>query len=140
MKRTREYDGTLVYDGDCAFCTRCVRWMERRLPLRPRVVAWQQADLAGLGLTQQACEDAVQWVEPSGRRAAGAAAVAWLLVLSGGMWRVPGRLMLTPPISWLAAGVYRLVARNRGRLPGGSAACALPQADRDALTDDELAG
>ncbi len=133
MTRPREIDATLVYDGDCAFCTRCVQLMERWLPARPRVIPWQWADLAALGVTQAQAESSVQWVEPGVRRLAGAAAIARLLVLSGGGWAVLGRLLQVPPMSWLAAGVYRLVAINRGRLPGGTAACALPQAERDAL-------
>jgi predicted DCC family thiol-disulfide oxidoreductase YuxK len=30
-----------------------------------------------------------------------------------------------PPFSWLAEGVYRVVAANRQRLPGGTPACRL---------------
>jgi hypothetical protein len=43
-------------------------------------------------------------------------------------FRPVGALILLPPISWLAAGVYRLIANNRYRLPGGTPACAVPQA------------
>jgi predicted DCC family thiol-disulfide oxidoreductase YuxK len=117
---------TLVYDGDCAFCTRCVRWMERRLPRQPRVIAWQVADLPALGLSVQDCTDAVQWVD-GGRRYAGADAAALVLVWEGGPWRVLGRLMLLPGVIHLARLVYRWIARNRDRMPGGTAACAVPQ-------------
>lgn len=119
----------LVYDGDCGFCTTCVRFVERRLDTQARIVAWQHADLAAIGVTRAAAERAVQWVAPDGRVSSGAAAVGRLLIDSGWPWRVLGYSMLTPPLSWLAAVVYRLVAANRHRLPGGTAACALP-ADR----------
>jgi predicted DCC family thiol-disulfide oxidoreductase YuxK len=141
MSRVRQLDATLVYDGDCAFCTRCVQWMERWVPVRLRVVPWQWADLPALGVTQAQAEHAVQLVEPGGRRTAGAAAIARLLVHAGGAWALLGALMRVPPVSWLAAGLYRLIAINRDRMPGGTAACALPQAERDALrarlTDDQ---
>jgi hypothetical protein len=40
--------------------------------------------------------------------------------------------MLLPPVSWLAAGVYSLVAANRMRLPGGTPACAVQTDDQPA--------
>jgi predicted DCC family thiol-disulfide oxidoreductase YuxK len=68
----------------------------------------------------------VQWVEPDGRIWAGSHAVGKLLVASGGLWRVLGWLALVPPTRWIASGVYRLIADNRHRLPGGTAACSMP--------------
>jgi predicted DCC family thiol-disulfide oxidoreductase YuxK len=123
----RASGATLVYDGDCAFCTECVDWADRHLPLHPRVIAWQHADLDALGLTQEQCERAVQWVEPSGRVRSGAKAVgAWWWGCGGVFWRVLAALCFVPPASWVAEGIYRLVAANRSRLPGGTAACAMP--------------
>lgn len=121
---------TLVYDGDCAFCTKCVAELPRLGMADIAVTAWQHADLPALGLTAEQCERAVQWVAPDGRVDSGARAVARLLVASGGWWALLGRVMRVPPASWLAALVYRLVADNRHRLPGGTAACALPPAER----------
>lgn len=119
----------LVYDGDCAFCTRAVRVALR---LRPDadVVAWQFADLTDLGLTEQAVSEALQWVEPDGQVASGHHAVAALLLRAGLPWSLAGRAMRLPGVSWLAARVYAWVAANRGRLPGGTAACALPPDQR----------
>lgn len=120
--------GTLVYDGDCAFCSRSAA-LARRLPARPVTVAYQVADLPTLGLTEQECRDAVQWVpgdsQPGDSQpAAGAGAVAALLLASGGPWSLAGRLMLVPGVRHLAAVVYRLVSENRYRLPGGTPDCA----------------
>lgn len=121
---------TLVYDGDCGFCTSAVRWIPR-LRLRPEVVTpYQTADLTALRLTPHQCEEKLQWVGADGRRGSGHAAVARMMLASGVLWRLPGALLLLPPLSWLAALVYRLVADNRGKLPGGTPACALPPAER----------
>jgi predicted DCC family thiol-disulfide oxidoreductase YuxK len=120
---------TLVYDGDCGFCTTSVRFVERRLATPARIVAWQDADLAALSITQADAERAVQWVAVDGRISSGSAAVGRLLLDSGGGWRLLGRLIITPPLSWVAELVYRLVSANRSRLPGGTPACSLP-ADR----------
>ncbi|MFG1954093.1 thiol-disulfide oxidoreductase DCC family protein [Micromonospora sp. NPDC048830] len=122
---------TFVYDGDCAFCTSCAEFIERRIPTKARVVPWQFADLDALGLTAAECEEAVQWVGADGSRAAGPDAIAKLLGGSGPLWRVAGAgLRLAPALAWPA---YRWVARNRHRLPGGTTACALPQEARERL-------
>ncbi|MGB8649136.1 MAG: DCC1-like thiol-disulfide oxidoreductase family protein [Mycobacteriales bacterium] len=120
---------TLVYDGDCAFCTSSVRWVTRLHLGADVVIPWQQADLASLGLTRQQCEDALQLVR-DGRVSSGHEAVAQLLLGSALPWRPLGALLLLPPLSWLAARVYAWVAAHRSRLPGGTAACALPQDQR----------
>jgi predicted DCC family thiol-disulfide oxidoreductase YuxK len=120
---------TLVYDGDCAFCTSSVRWAQRLGLDAGTVVAWQHADLASLGLTQEQCAHELQLVEP-GRTSGGHQAVGRLLLRSRLWWRPLGLLLLTPPVSWLARVVYRWVADHRGRMPGGTPACALPQDQR----------
>jgi predicted DCC family thiol-disulfide oxidoreductase YuxK len=120
----------LVFDGDCAFCTTSARFIERRIPASAEIVAWQFADLDALGTTAERAERELLWVDESGAVVGGAAAVAALLIDAGGAWRLLGRLMRVPPVSWLAQAVYRLVAANRHRLPGGTPACALPAAER----------
>jgi predicted DCC family thiol-disulfide oxidoreductase YuxK len=123
---------TFLFDGDCAFCSTCARFVERRIPTRADVRPWQGADLDALGVTQAEAEAAVQWIAPGGSAAAGPEAIARLLVDAGSFWRPLGWLLDLPPVRWLAWPVYRLVARNRHRMPGGTAACSLPQAQRQA--------
>ncbi|WEH42031.1 DUF393 domain-containing protein [Streptomyces sp. AM 2-1-1] len=119
----------LVYDGDCAFCTTSVAFLVRRLRPNCTVTPWQFADLDGLGVTRQRAQHEVLWVSPVGAVYGGAQAVAKLLLSAGGLWAWLGGSLTLPPLRWIAFGVYRLVAANRDRLPGGSPACALP-ADR----------
>jgi predicted DCC family thiol-disulfide oxidoreductase YuxK len=114
----------LVYDGDCAFCTSCARLLERIGP-DAEIVAWQFTDLAELGITQEQATDAVQWVQIDGTVRSGHEAIAAVSNTAGRIWRIIGRMILLPGISWIAAKVYRVVARNRYRLPGGTPACAL---------------
>lgn len=123
-----------LYDGDCAFCTSCARFIERHIPTSAEVTPWQFADLEALGISTADAERAVQWIHPGpGRplRADGPAAIARLLVDAGSYWRPLAWLLELPPFRWIAGPAYRLVARNRHRLPGGTAACQLPQAERD---------
>jgi predicted DCC family thiol-disulfide oxidoreductase YuxK len=119
---------TFVYDGDCAFCSSCADFIGRRVPTPAQVVPWQFADLDALGLTVAQCEEAVQWVGADGTTAAGPDAIARLLRSSGAAWRPIGRLLQVPPARVIAWPVYRWVARNRHRMPGATAACAVPQA------------
>jgi predicted DCC family thiol-disulfide oxidoreductase YuxK len=121
----------LLFDGDCAFCTSCVGLVERRIGPDAEIVAWQLADLAELGVSEEQAADALQWVESDGAVRAGHEAIAAMLASSGPIWRIGGRILLLPGISWAAAHAYRLVATNRHRLPGGTPACQRPaQSDR----------
>jgi predicted DCC family thiol-disulfide oxidoreductase YuxK len=117
--------GVLVYDGDCGFCTKSADLLDRRVRPDATIVAWQHADLDALGLTPVAASAAVQWVSSDGLVASGHRAVAGVLSQSRFGWRLLGRIMLLPGISWVAAKVYRWVAEHRYRLPGGTPACKL---------------
>jgi predicted DCC family thiol-disulfide oxidoreductase YuxK len=123
MGLSRRERPVLVYDGDCAFCTSCARLLERLAPAGD-IVAWQLTDLTELGLTEQQATAAVQWVQLDGAVRSGHEAIAGILSTAGPIWKVLGRMILLPGISWIAARVYRLVADNRYRLPGGTPACA----------------
>jgi predicted DCC family thiol-disulfide oxidoreductase YuxK len=121
---------TFVFDGDCAFCTTCAEFIERRIPTRARLVPWQFADLGELGLTQQECEQAVQWVDADGETASGPDAVALMLRDAGRLWQVAGSALQLSPVRRAAWPVYHWIAEHRHLLPGGTAACSLPQAER----------
>ena len=122
----------LVFDGDCSFCTSSATWISDRLARRggpnARLVPWQFTDLAALGTTAERAQREVLWVTPDGEVFGGAAAFARWLRFRGGAYAVAGRLMEAPVLRTLVAAVYRLVAQNRHRMPGGSPACALPPA------------
>jgi predicted DCC family thiol-disulfide oxidoreductase YuxK len=68
----------------------------------------------------------VLWIDRHGVVSGGAPAVARALRAAGIPWSVPGWLLSVPPARWVAPFVYRRVAANRYRLPGGTAACRLP--------------
>lgn len=123
---------TFVYDGDCAFCSSCARFVQRWVPTTAVVVPWQRTDVGALGLTKADCDAAVQWVaSPGTPPRAGPNAIAALLRSSHAGWRVVGRLLDLRPVRLVAWPAYRWVARNRHRMPGGTATCSLPQAQRD---------
>ncbi|XRQ15919.1 thiol-disulfide oxidoreductase DCC family protein [Actinomadura welshii] len=126
----------LVYDGDCGFCTSSVRFIERHVPVQAAAVPFQSADLRALGTTVERAQREVLWVDRAGRVSGGAEAVGRMLTAAGGPWRALGVAVRIAPVSWAARAAYRLVAVNRHRLPGGTAACALPAAPGPARRPD----
>jgi predicted DCC family thiol-disulfide oxidoreductase YuxK len=117
----------LLFDGDCAFCTRCVDLLRRFLRPPVHIVPWQHVDLDHYGVTQPQVDSAVQWIGADGRHRAGAQAFAAVLRVTGGWWWPLGAALRLPLVRQLAAVGYRLIAANRQRLPGGTAACAIPR-------------
>ncbi|MFC3494367.1 thiol-disulfide oxidoreductase DCC family protein [Glycomyces rhizosphaerae] len=124
---------TFLYDGDCAFCTKAAQFLEKHVRTTAEVTPWQWADLAGLGVSQAQAEEAVIWVEANYQQA-GPDAIAVLLRRAQWYWRPIGWFLSFKLVSKAAWPVYRLISRNRHKLPGGTAACSLPQAERDRLT------
>lgn len=81
-------------------------------------MAWQQADLAALGLTADRCREAVQFVDSDLRVSSGSDAAARVLLVAGFPYSVAGAIMLAPGVRTLAQAVYRWVAANRHRFKG----------------------
>ena len=115
----------LIFDGDCAFCTSCAAWGKRLIARLPATQPYQFADLAALGLTAEQCNLAVQYVDSHRRVHSGEDAVRAALLAAGKGWWLLGVFLGLPGIHWLSGVAYRWVARNRHRLPSGTAACAL---------------
>jgi acetyl esterase len=119
-------DWTLVYDGDCGFCLRCVAILKRwdRAQRLASVPFQNRAALDALPATlgRADLETAMHLVRADGRVFVGAAATPPLLrLLPGG--GVLAALFALPGVPGVARAVYRRVARNRHRLFCGSAAC-----------------
>ncbi len=89
---------------------------------RSRGKSSAKSKLTSLGLDLDDVSRAAWWVE-DGRRDGGHRAVARSLIAAGGVWGVVGRFLLVPPLCWFAAIGYRIVADNRGRLPGHAPSC-----------------
>lgn len=119
----------LLYDGDCGFCTRSVRWVDG-FGARTRVLPWQEADLSTYRTTAARARHEVLWVAESGRVFGGSAAVTQLLRHAHGPWRVVGCFLSLPVVRVFAEWGYRWVANNRHRLPGATPACQLPPEQR----------
>lgn len=118
----------LIFDGDCGFCTTTALWAAKRFRHGEGVQAGQSfgdQDLEAMGLSREDVGKAAWWVDADGHLARGHRAIGKALQAAGGGRRTAGWIVLTPPTSWLAAGLYRLVVRWRHRLPGATPACRI---------------
>jgi predicted DCC family thiol-disulfide oxidoreductase YuxK len=105
----------LVYDGECGFCTRLARWVERR-DREHRVVVRPSQDpglIESLGLTPAEVGRAAWVVEPGGRRFEGAAAINRVLRELGGGWGLAATMYRVAPMRSLEDAYYKRVARRR---------------------------
>jgi len=117
----------LIWDGDCAFCARCVLFIERRIKTEAKIVAHQKADLQSLGLTTEQCTTALQWVSRDAKIRSGSRAVAALLRSSNFGWAILGVAIDLPVVRLVSSAIYKVIAKNRQHLPGGTDACAIDQ-------------
>jgi predicted DCC family thiol-disulfide oxidoreductase YuxK len=118
---------TLVYDGECGFCRSSVDLL-RRWDRHGRFAFVPFQDSVALatlpGIERKELEQAMHLVSPDGSVLKGAAALpAILRLVPGGKPVAP--LLRLPGASWLAARVYRMIARSRHRLGCGSRTCTL---------------
>ena len=89
MKRSEgQSEIIVIYDGECAFCKECVRWLARRVTVI--ALPFQSADLAQFNLTYERCSKEVVAII-DGKVLGGSSAVAALLKVNG--HRVLGNLM-----------------------------------------------
>jgi predicted DCC family thiol-disulfide oxidoreductase YuxK len=107
-----------LYDGECGFCQRWMRWLARRVHGRIECLPSQSvADLAHLGLTEEDVRTASYWVDAHGVAHRGNSSIAHALQQGDGFWRLLGHALELPLIRTAAAAAYRVIARNRHRLP-----------------------
>lgn len=134
----------LIYDGDCAFCQRCLDWGLRTLPDFPQAFSYASIQPERFGLTLEDVQQSIWLIDPTAgieRRQRGRAqwsghlAAARILEQQplksrfGFGWRMFGyALHVSGPIGALG---YRLIAKNRHRLPGATVACEVPQEKED---------
>lgn len=119
----------LLFDADCGFCTRCAAMARRHLHGLD-VVSIQSSDLDALGVDPDRAVAEMPLVRTGGAVVYGH--LAWAEALRHGRWPLPwlGAALESRVLQPPAAAAYSWVARNRTRLPGGTASCALPDPPR----------
>lgn len=108
---------TVIFDGECGFCTRSAAWLTRldrrgRLVLRP----YQRPGLERFGVSETQANASV-WVVGGGVTTSGAKAISVALDVALGT-RLFRWVYRCRPLGWVGEKAYAWVARNRHRLPG----------------------
>ena len=116
--------GTLIFDGECGFCTRSrdlLIKLDRRH--RMRTVPLQRPGVAEqAGVSEDELRKAVYWLAEDGSKFSGAEAVNAALSAALGSG-IPLRIYRLPGVRALQDAAYRWVAANRHRLPGKTPWC-----------------
>ncbi len=118
---------TLLFDGDCGFCTTSAGWL-RRLSPPPEleVIPSWSVDIDALGLSTDDVARCVWFVGTNGSLYPAEIAVARALQQSSRRpVRLIGSFIGLPGVRSASARIYRLVAANRHRLPGSTDACRI---------------
>jgi predicted DCC family thiol-disulfide oxidoreductase YuxK len=116
----------LIYDGQCPFCCRTARWLERLdwlgcLRCAPAHEAQEEAQRRGVSAAQLL--EALHCLSGEGRVYRGAEALRFA-GLRLPLLCVPALVLYVPGALWVAERVYRAVAARRQRLiPCSTGAC-----------------
>ena len=117
-------DNVLIFDGDCGFCTSTANFIVKRSATPIVAHAWQLVDVSGFGVTEAEVSKRVYFIT-KGHAFGGHQAFAQILWLQRNpIIRMVGLMLTIPPFCWIGNVGYRLIARYRHLLPGGTPACA----------------
>lgn len=117
----------LIYDGDCAFCSSTIRLIKQLMPQHPPMEPFQFLRTEDYGLTRQKCGEEIKYVNANGQVYGGEAAFKNFFRDAGKAWKLIALIMSVPVVQQVSGLVYRWVARNRHKLPGGTPTCSLPR-------------
>lgn len=118
---------TLIFDGDCGFCTSVTNLIVRYSTAKVVATPWQYTDLSKYSLTEKQAADQVYLVVGNENFGGHEALAKILLLQKNRLVRFFGKVLMSRYVRWIAKPGYRLVARYRHRLPGGTPACKLPK-------------
>ena len=105
---------TLVYDGDCDFCTRRVRRWQHATGDRVEYLTSREAINRFPQIPPARFESSVQLVDSQGTTFEGAEAVLQVLALVPGKGLPLWGYRKIPGFARVAEAIYRVIAHNRG--------------------------
>ncbi|WP_062649520.1 thiol-disulfide oxidoreductase DCC family protein [Streptomyces maremycinicus] len=117
----------LAYDGDCGFCQASVDRLRGLAAPALEAVPWQFLPAESTAAHLERLDREVLLLRGGAVLAGGSDALArWLGTSPSAAYRTLSALLRLPGVRGCARLVYRRVSRNRHRLPGATAACAVP--------------
>lgn len=102
---------TLIYDGNCLFCTECAKWFESHSSgtIRPSK-SFSDAELAHLGLTREDVDLQVWWVKDH-ENFGGADAIGRALLITN--YPFFGRFLMWRAVLPISRKIYKFVSSHR---------------------------
>ncbi|MEU5280113.1 thiol-disulfide oxidoreductase DCC family protein [Streptomyces asoensis] len=117
----------LAYDGDCGFCQSSVDRIRGLAAPTLDAVPWQFLPVEATAPHLGRLDREILLLRGDTVLAGGSDALGrWLGTSPSAVYRTLGAVLRLPGVRLCAGVVYRWVSRNRHRLPGGTAACAVP--------------
>ncbi len=103
----------LLYDAECAFCTRTAQWAARRYRGGPIEIEGYQTtrDPRADAEIRNVCAHTVYLFTPDGRGLRSGRAALFILENCG--WGFWAKLLSVPPFIWIVELGYRWIAANR---------------------------
>ena len=115
----------VIYDGDCAFCSSAARFAQQQVAPSLSYSPYQFTVLAKYGITTEQALSSLKFVTNSGEVLSAHLAVSQIMRNGNKFWKLLGILVDLPIIRLLAALGYKLTAKYRHKLPGGTPTCKM---------------
>lgn len=103
----------VIYDGNCELCQRLVDWASKKTSDNLKFVDSNSIKPEQYELNQKDFEKYVWLIKSDLEKSKGAFAIGELLKQMEYRWMILGSIILLPPFSFIARGIYWLVAKNR---------------------------
>jgi predicted DCC family thiol-disulfide oxidoreductase YuxK len=117
----------LIFDGDCGFCTTTANYIVKHSKTAIEIKPWQYVDFTNLPVTSEQCADQVYFLI-DGVPYGGHEAFAMILRSQRNVsLKAFGSILMLKALRFITTPAYRLTAKYRQKLPGGTPACKLPK-------------
>lgn len=115
----------VIYDGDCAFCSSAARFAQRRVAPNLNYSPYQLTELTKYGITTEQAKSSLKFVKANGEVLSANFAVSQIMRNGNKFWRMLSVITTLPIIRSLAALGYKVTAKYRHKLPGGTPTCKM---------------
>ena len=106
----------LIYDGNCKFCIKCVKRIQKITGEKVNYQPYQKAAEKFPQFPKEAFEKEVKLIMPDGEYFSAAHAIFKTIEIGKGKSRLLWAYKKIPGFAWIAECVYRLVAKLRANL------------------------
>ncbi|MCH2620476.1 MAG: DUF393 domain-containing protein [Acidimicrobiales bacterium] len=112
---SKSIQNTVIYDGGCGLCQSLASWASEKTVKDLEFIDSESIEPENYGLSRKDFDKYIWLIQSDQKKIKGVFAIAEILKRMGFSWMILGFIILTPPFSFAATGVYALVAKNRKR-------------------------